>query len=509
MTKKKISKERQDMLVPAENNRVQRRGLEKNLLEIGYFGAQNTVDPKIFNVRRIEHEITKNGARRNMTIVFSANPEWGFPNISDQDKWLVFLKYIEAQRTLDGRVTNPVRFVANHMIKELGITNNNHAYNAIHSWLQRMQTTQIRADDIIFLAGREKYAETSLIAIQKVERFGDKLKDSRTEEYEVHLADWMLENFNSNYVVPVDATPYSALTLSIAKSLYMHLHTWFRQSKGFPVQRDYAKVCALINLKKFSTPSRIKQQFEPAFDQLIRIGYLQSWELEPMSTERGYKFVLTAGDVLTRFLTTHGKALSRPFTGSMLLAGGERVVLDSKQQRSRFLLIEHGVNDPKATELALECSEEHIQQCVGDWKKKVMAGADYNNNQAVLIHMISPKGKPSATKPQAKSGSKVGMDESADYISVLSPEEEDAGYERWRELEIDQEVERRYPGAKYEKKIAVEITRNKIADKQFAKAPIDKQRMLIERTIRAELEEYLMLMSYDEWARTHRQRPLF
>ncbi len=95
----------------------------------------------------------------------------------------------------------------------------------------------------------------------------------------IFLSDWQLENINSNYTFPVDFNSYRCLRRDISKALFGHLHTWFYGSRGRPVERKYAELCNLLDIRCWPHISKARQIFQPALDELIGIGYFHSWEL--------------------------------------------------------------------------------------------------------------------------------------------------------------------------------------------------------------------------------------
>jgi hypothetical protein len=60
-----------------------------------------------------------------------------------------------------------------------------------------------------------------------------------------------------------------------------------------------------LNLRLYTQPSRIKEQFGPSLDELQAHGYLAGWSLERTSDRKGYKLVLLHGQKFHRDRQRH------------------------------------------------------------------------------------------------------------------------------------------------------------------------------------------------------------
>ena len=112
----------------------------------------------------------------------------------------------------------------------------------------------------------------------------------------VWLSAWQLENINTNFLLPLDLQEYLSLKNDLAKGLLFHLNVWFYASRGAVVEKRYDRLCELLGIKMRSAISLVRQAFDPGMNELIALGYLNSWDVAPcegFKTE--YKIILNPG----------------------------------------------------------------------------------------------------------------------------------------------------------------------------------------------------------------------
>jgi hypothetical protein len=276
---------------------------EKNLLQIGFFGANETRG-KGRTSRRVEQTVTRNGHKVRVAAEFRGSESLGLPSTTDRDKFIALLKIVSEDRARTGQITNPVRFSGYRLIQELGLARNGEIYDEIVRWGKRMTDTTITSEQVVYFAAKKVYSDETLHVFRSFKRTGNSKLDGseRQEQYEVVLEDWLVENLNQRYVVPEDFNAYKQLTRPTAKGIFGNLHLWFHASQGRPVEKDYAEWCNLLNVQAYPHLSKIRSTMGLALDELIKIRYVQKWDIEKMVSKHGFKIILTPGEELLRIL---------------------------------------------------------------------------------------------------------------------------------------------------------------------------------------------------------------
>lgn len=321
---------------------------EKNLLQIGFFGAHERRGKQVSSSRRIEQWVNRDGRKIKVSAEFRSSEALGLPSTSDRDKYMAFMKLAMETRLRNGVVTNPIRFSGYSLLNALGQCDSGENYEALNSWGMRMADTTITSEQVIYSSVRKRYMNKTVHVFRSFTRLGGSSLDGsgRTDVYEIELEDWLLENLNESFVVPEDFNMYRKLVRPTAKGIFVYLYLWFFASQGKEVEKDYGELCALLNVRTYDHVSKIRETMGLSLTDLVTIGYLKSWDIRPMSSKVGYKLVLSLGHALKDVLLLTQR--------KQLVSGGNqaRPALTVEREKARLQLINAGVNPTKAAQLA-------------------------------------------------------------------------------------------------------------------------------------------------------------
>jgi hypothetical protein len=312
--------------------------VEKNLNSLGFFATtykRNGMKP----VRNIEcgtREIE--GKRTVQKARIAGDADLGLPAGADRDKYYAFMKIVEDRRKLTGQVENPVRFTSYELLLYLGLKPCGKLYKDVDEWLTRMVSTTITSEWAVYLRGSKKFVRDTFHVFDRSVRVGQELSDGQIADCNfVWLSAWQLENINSNFLLPLDLQEYLSLRNDLAKGLLFHLNVWFYASRGTAVEKRYDRLCELLGIKMRTAVSLIRQAFEPSMNELIALGYLESWDvakIEGFKTE--YKIVLNPG--------------RRNSSSHYQLTG----VVDSRHDRIVKMLVDRGIREKTVRQLLLD-----------------------------------------------------------------------------------------------------------------------------------------------------------
>ena len=340
---------------------------EKNLLQIGFFGANDARD-KNRTTRRVEQVVTRNGNKIKVAAEFRGSDALGLPSTTDRDKFIALLKIVSEERVKTGSISNPIRFSGYRLIQELGLSRNGEIYEEILRWGKRMTDTTITSEQVVYRAAKKLYSDETLHVFRAFRRTGSSnLNGSeRQENYEVVLEDWLLENLNQRYVIPEDFNAYKQLTRPTAKGIFGNLHLWFHASAGKPVEKDYADLCNLLNVQAYPHVSKIKSTMGLALNELVAIKYVSKWDIQKMSSKQGYKVVLVPGEELLRILDStrpeRRDQLPTPVESAPHVA--KKRALSVEEQEAESILKQHGILPAKAASLVAAFGPETVTETV-------------------------------------------------------------------------------------------------------------------------------------------------
>jgi hypothetical protein len=320
---------------------------EKNLLQIGFFGAHERRGKRLAASRRIEQWVNRDGKKIRVSAEFRSSEVLGLPSTADRDKYMGFMKLLMEMKLKTGLIQNPIRFSGYSLLKVLGQCDSGENYEALNSWGQRMADTTITSEQVIYSSARKRYMNKTVHVFRSFTRVGSSKLDNsdKIDTFEVELEDWLLENLNESFVVPEDFNMYRKLVRPTAKGIFVYLYLWFFASKGKEVEKDYSELCALLNVRTYDHVSKIRETMGLSLTDLVGIGYLKSWDIKPMSSKAGYKLILTPGAAIKEVLSlTQRRQLA-------FAIPSPDAPLSEPCELAKTALVKQGVSPVKATEL--------------------------------------------------------------------------------------------------------------------------------------------------------------
>jgi hypothetical protein len=255
---------------------------EQNIETIGYFSASYK---RRYPQKPNEAKEIILGSERHVRIVPST---YGYPNCEDQDFYRAFLKVCSTQaialeRRREGATTRhpqipvPIGFSTNRILRYAGKGDNARNREAVRNWVKRSAATTIEGG-LLFAKTRYLNQEFGGQLFSQYVLVGEKMRNGRVADMNyVWPAPWFLSNFYFNYYRRVDLAFHQRLTRPIAKGLYPLLETgWFASGGSFA--KRYVDLCAHLFIQFQPHLSLVRQQLDPAHEELRREDFLESWD---------------------------------------------------------------------------------------------------------------------------------------------------------------------------------------------------------------------------------------
>ena len=486
---------------------------EKNLLQIGFFGANDARD-KNRTSRRIEQIVVRDGNKIRVAAEFRGSEALGLPSTTDRDKFIALLKIVSEERARTGCISNPIRFSGYRLIQELGLSRNGEIYDEILRWGKRMTDTTITSEHVVYRAAKKVYSDEVLHVFRSFRRTGSSNLNGteRQEHYEVVLEDWLLENLNQRYVIPEDFNAYKKLTRPTAKGIFGNLHLWFHASQGRPVEKDYADLCNLLNVQAYPHLSKIKSTMGLALNELIAIKYLSHWDVQKMSSKAGYKVVLVPGEELMAVLEN-----TRPERREQSTILSERVpihrdqILGEAEQSATDLLKTHGVLPAKAAKLVRTFGAEIVSETVEYLDSQVINAKRKKvaNPAGLIIYSIEnalpvPASFVSSRKRmmiEAASQQKVAKEQKLQQYELA--------YSEWLDHQRQNILRESYSDAELQAKLEQMVVEMSAQDAMIRRMPAQTRLHIASRMLQKEVALNAGLPSFAEWQLANEQTRLF
>ncbi len=480
---------------------------EKNLLQIGFFGAHEKRGRSSTSTRRIEQWVNREGKKIRVSAEFRSSDTLGLPSTSDRDKYMAFMKLATEQRLRSGVIANPIRFSGYRLLSILGQCDSGENYESLNSWGMRMADTTITSEQVIYSSVKKRYMNKTVHVFRSFTRLGVSTRTNthKTDLFEVELEDWLLENLNESFVVPEDFNMYRKLARPTAKGIFVYLYLWFYASQGREVEKDYGELCSLLNVRTYDHLSKIRETMGLSLTDLVDIGYLEKWDVRPMISKKGYKLVLSSGRALREVLinTQHKK---------MAYASAHHETLfPESREFARNALVENGVSETKATELARKLEPnalidriEYVAHQVSiDQKNLIKNPAGYlisfvEQEQKIPSTFLSRREKVAGQRRHAKQQEI----EAAATASLIADCESEKVYEKWIFDQVNSFIDRNYEEERLDSRLRVingQLRNDKTISVLLDRMPPQTRRAELMRILRKEVAVDLCLPSLEEW----------
>ena len=490
---------------------------EKNLLQIGFFGAHERRGKALASRRRIEQWVNRDGKKIKVSAEFRSSDALGLPSTSDRDKYMAFMKLAMEQKLRTGVISNPIRFSGYSLLNILGQCDSGENYEALNSWGMRMADTTITSEQVIYSSLRKRYMNKTVHVFRSFTRLGSSNLDNtnKTDMFEVELEDWLLENLNESFVVPEDFNMYRKLVRPTAKGIFVYLYLWFYASQGKEVEKDYSELCALLNVRSYEHVSKIRETMGLSLTDLVNIGYLKSWDIRPMSSKAGYKLVLTPGRAMKDVLVmTQRKQLA-------FAASHTEIPLTDTRELARQALVRHGVSETKAAELArklepismMERMEFVAAQIAEDHKRSIKNPAGY-----LITFVEGEQQLPTNFKTRAqrqleeKQRLERDAERSADHGRALARMQLEEEYRKWTLAEAEALIARTCNGDQLNdrlKLVSSQLRKDRLLAASLDRMSTDGRHAELMRYLRKEVVKEMALPSLEEWQSANPQGDLF
>ena len=271
----------------------------------------------------------------------------------------------------------------------------------------------------------------------------------------------------------------------------------FHASQGRVVEKDYTELCMMLNIPVYKHVSKIRETMGRSLDELSQIGYLSNWDVRPMVTKQGFKLVLQAGEKLLHVL-----AISQR---KSLAASAPALVLDERRQTVVKTLMAWGITETKAASLAREQDPEELLEQIEYTRHLVeREGRKIDSPAGFLIYAIESHLPVPASFSHFRQRQEKASDEPVPGKQRLS--ESYGDYVRQR---LDEEIHSRFPGEELGKRLKRLISNRVRGDEKFRAMTAPLQEALAEESLRQEIRDSGVLLSFEEWCASVEQISLF
>jgi len=330
---------------------------EMNLAEFPLTVLSTRVNPKVKTLEFKDTIYDRNGKPMERKWIITAADKFGLPTASDDEVLLGLLKL-----TVDSGLNDrKVYFTRYELLKALRWSTEGRSYNRLSQALDRLSGVRIKTTNGFFDNQSKNYSTKNFGLVD-----GYEINDGRDSKVKPSFFIWsevLFKSFQVGFIKKLDLDFYLGLTSSVSKRLYRYLdkHFWYKsrvKMNLFTLAHEKIGVS-----RNYRYPSSIRQQLDPALEELTQSGFLSGHEYVGKGQQTEIVFYAAGSK-----LANHGKA-EKPKT----LSSSNSLEESEPEQKKRELksclsqseklvsdLVERGIAGRQASLLLTDkCSNDY------------------------------------------------------------------------------------------------------------------------------------------------------
>ncbi|MFN8391924.1 MAG: replication initiator protein A [Bdellovibrionota bacterium] len=276
---------------------------EMNLAEFPLTVLSTRVDPNVKTLEFSDHLRTKSGEMVERKWIITAADKFGLPTSTDDD---VILGLIRLSMD-DGFRNRKVHFTRYELLKALRWSTEGRSYSRLTKSLDRLSGVRIRATNSFYDNSSKSYQTCNFGIIDAYE-----INDHRGKKGTPSLepppsffiwSEMLFDSFRAGFIKKLDLDLYFQLKSAVSRRLYRYLdkHFYFRSTLEKPLLTLAFEKLGLS--RNYRYVSSVRQQIEPALEELQKIGFLSSFEIGGRGEQATIRFVAAPQGAAAKFGT--------------------------------------------------------------------------------------------------------------------------------------------------------------------------------------------------------------
>jgi len=262
---------------------------EMNLAEFPLTVLSTRADPKVKTLEFSDQLRTKNGDIVERKWIITGADKFGLPTSTDDD---VILGLIRLSMD-DGFRNRKVYFSRYELLKALRWSTEGRSYSRLTKSLDRLSGVRIRAANSFYDNNSKSYQTCNFGIVDSYEINDHRSKKTSGEAPRSFFvwSEMIFDSFRAGFIKKLDLDLYFSLKSAVSRRLYRYLdkHFYYKSVIEKPLMLLAFEKLGLSRSYRFV--SSIKQQLEPAIEELTRCGFLARCEVLGKGESATIRFV--------------------------------------------------------------------------------------------------------------------------------------------------------------------------------------------------------------------------
>lgn len=331
---------------------------EMNLAEFPLAVLSTRANPSIKTLEFADRQRLKTGEVIDRRWIITGADKFGLPTATDDDVVLGLMRLTMNQ----GFRERKVYFSRYELLKILRWSTEGRSYQRLTKSLDRLSGVRIRATNA-FYDNTSKSHQTRNFGVIDAYEINDErgTKGPGVEGQRKSFFIWsevLFDSFKSGFIKKLDLEIYFCLKSAVSRRLYRYLdkHFYYKNT----IEKDlmplaFEKIGISRNYKYVSS---VKQQIEPAAEELVKIGFLRDFSFSGRGEQTRVRFTLNRGDsILESSERVEGHSESRQTDTKALYL--------KQKKRVHAELTSRGISREQAGRLLARKSDVELKKIVG------------------------------------------------------------------------------------------------------------------------------------------------
>ena len=296
----------------------------------------------------------RNGKVMRRHWIVTGADKFGLPTSSDDEVLLGLLKF-----TLDHQFTDrKIFFTRYELLKVLRWTTEGRSYRRLQNALDRLSGVRIKATNAFYDNESKAHSTRNFGVIDAYELNHGGESNSKPSFFV--WSDVLFKSFKVGFIKKLDLDFYFQLKSAVSKRLYRYLdkHFWYKSKVQLNLFTLAHEKVGISRNYKFA--SSLKQQIDPAIEELIQAGFLSSREY--LGKGSATEVVLYAAQKTPRVksssrhdsaieLESEGVLTARDGQGNSPVSSDDHIVMQAPEVALEEKLVARGIRRPQAGRL--------------------------------------------------------------------------------------------------------------------------------------------------------------
>jgi hypothetical protein len=330
-----------------------------NLAEFPLTVLSTRVNPNLKTLEFCDTVKGKNGEIVERKWTITCAHKFGLPTASDDEVLLGLMKLTVDSGMKDRRVY----FTRYELLKILRWTTEGRSYSRLQAALDRLSGVRIKAENAFYDNSNKSHSTKNFAIIDEYE-----INDGRDERPSFFSwSDVMFTSFQVGFIKKLDLDFYLELQSSVSKRLYRYLdkHFWYKnriQINLFVLAHEKIGIS-----RNYTYASSLRQQLDPAIEELIERGFLS-----------GCEFIGKGKEMQAVFYSSKGAR-------SQVLSSVTPNPTTIERAKNQVIEVALGVEDESGSHVLTEEPEREL-----DLERKLMARGLQEKQVIKLLEQKSP-----------------------------------------------------------------------------------------------------------------------